>query len=63
VELVAVSLTRSDGLVSRLQFLVALVIAVIRTSEELKVLLELIEEKEGGGVHDVLISPVFHSLR
>jgi hypothetical protein len=49
VELVAVSLTRSGGLAWRLQFPVALVIAVTRTWEELKVLPELVEEKEEVG--------------
>jgi hypothetical protein len=47
VELVAVSLTRRGGLASRLQFSVALVIALTWTWDELKVLLELVEEGEG----------------
>jgi hypothetical protein len=48
VKLVTVTLTWSGGLALRLQFPVAFVIVVARTSEELKVLQELVEaELEG----------------
>jgi hypothetical protein len=48
VELVTVTLTWSGGLAPRLHFPVALVIAVIRSREELKVLQQLVEaELEG----------------
>jgi hypothetical protein len=56
-----VSLSRSCGLASRLKFPFALVIAVTRNSEKLKVLQELVEVELEGRVQSLVENYVFGS--